>query len=267
MQKPKFGSQSLSGIAHWQREIGTDNSIYAMGKRGNIITPHSVEIHRYSPANTNFTNPDVVASFNLKKTSYVHSFSITENYVIFICYNVILKPSLTCLMKNHFHGAECMEVLENEQADVFVINLKTGEVKEMTGDVLFSLHQINAYETNDGEEIVLDLSPTDELGLKEYPILEKMLNPPEHSDSEDTSTTGIHEVTRYRINIQTNEVSSETFPNLQKNTTLGKYVNRFDFGVINEAYRGKEVLITISKYPNKVKSIKLNSTVISLQIF
>ena len=94
-----------------------------------------------------------------------------------------------------------------------------------------------------------------------------MLNPPEHSDSEDTSTTGIHEVTRYRINIQTNEVSSETFPNLQKNTTLGKYVNRFDFGVINEAYRGKEVLITISKYPNKVKSIKLNSTVISLKIF
>ena len=160
-------------------------------------------------------------------------------------YPVIIKPSLACIMKNKFHAMECVEVLENELTDIFVVNLKSKDVTEMSAKTLFSLHHINAYELKDGKEIVLDLSPTDEMSLKEYPILKKMLNPPEHSYSDDTSTCGKDEVTRYLINLETNEVRSETFPNLLKNATNGRYVNKFDWAVINEAYRGKKV-ITIS---------------------
>merc|ERR1712203_33339 len=36
LMKPKFGSDSLTGVTHWQREPGTDNSIYPLGKRGHI---------------------------------------------------------------------------------------------------------------------------------------------------------------------------------------------------------------------------------------
>ena len=113
----------------------------------------------------------------------VHSFSITENYAIYLSPPVIMGGGTRCLLENRFHIMECVEVLSGSQTDVYIVNLKTGEVTEMSGDILFSMHHINAYETNDGKEIVLDLSPTDELGLKEYPLLKFMLNPPENSTS------------------------------------------------------------------------------------
>ena len=48
--------------------------------------------------------------------------------------------------------------------------MKSGEVQTMQTEALFSLHHINAYETKDGSEIVLDLSHTDPFGLR-YDIL------------------------------------------------------------------------------------------------
>ena len=44
--------------------------------------------------------------------------------------------------------------------------MKTGEVKEMHSQTLFSQHHVNAYETEDGKEILLDLSPSDPFGLR-----------------------------------------------------------------------------------------------------
>ena len=44
--------------------------------------------------------------------------------------------------------------------------MKTGEVKEMHSQTLFSQHHVNAYETKDGKEILLDLSPSDPFGLR-----------------------------------------------------------------------------------------------------
>jgi beta-carotene 15,15'-monooxygenase/beta,beta-carotene 9',10'-dioxygenase len=70
-----------------------------------------------------------------------------------------------------------------------------------------------------------------------------MLNPPENSTSWDTSTCGTNEVTRYKINIETNEVVSSTFPNILQGQSTGRFVNKFDMGVINEAYRGQKYCI------------------------
>ena len=66
-------------------------------------------------------------------------------------------------MANHFHVTDCIEVLE-EQTDVFIVNLKTGEVQEMQGDIVFSLHHVNAYEK--GDEIIIDLSPSAKFALR-----------------------------------------------------------------------------------------------------
>jgi carotenoid cleavage dioxygenase-like enzyme len=145
------------------------------------------------------------------------------------------------MMKERFHILECTEVLEDEETDIYVVNLKTKEVRELSANVLFAMHHINAYEINNGAEIVLDLSPTDELALKTYPVLDNMMNPTENSTSDDTSTCGAHEVTRYHINLETNEVTPTTFPNLLTASTGSRFINKFDMGVINEAFRGREV--------------------------
>ena len=67
-----------------------------------------------------------------------------------------------------------------------------------------------------------------------------MLNPPEISEGFNGSTCGNEELTRYRINLKEGTVEGSTFPN-GMNSVLARYVNKFDFPTINEAYRGKEV--------------------------
>ena len=93
----------------------------------------------------------------------IHSFSITENYVIFLYSPVVAQATPPCLMAHYFHVTDCIEVLE-EQTDIFVMNLKTGEVEEMQGDIVFTLHHVNAYEK--GDEIILDVSPATAYGLR-----------------------------------------------------------------------------------------------------
>ena len=44
------------------------------------------------------------------------------------------------------------------------MSLATGEVQEIQGDVVFSLHHVNAYEN--GDEIVIDLAPSKEFALR-----------------------------------------------------------------------------------------------------
>ena len=180
-----------------------------------------------------YSKPEVIGTFKPHKMSMIHSFSITENYVIFL-YNNVVAQSTTCLMANHFHVTDCIEVLD-EQTDVFVMNLKTGEVQEMQADIVFSLHHVNAYEK--GDEIIIDLSPSAEFALRDYTSLENILNPPE----EDEGINASDELTRVTINLQTRQVSSEThFTGIDSELT--RYAQKFDFPTINEAYRGKEVL-------------------------
>ena len=102
----------------------------------------------------------------------------------------------------------------------------------------FFLHHINAYEIEDGQEIILDLSPSDPYALRDYLSLENMLNPPEFSNG--TTPMAGAEVTRYHIYLDTGSVEATTFPNLLNGS---RYINAFDFPTINEAYRGKEVCL------------------------
>ena len=139
---------------------------------------------------------------------------------------------------NNFHIMECIKELKDENTDIYVVNLKTKDVKELSAKTRFAMHHINAYEINDGNEIVLDMSPVKPMFMKEYPLLKKLLNPPEYSQNTIVLND---EITRYHINLETKAVTELKFPNLLKNATTSRYVNNFDLGTINEAYRGQKV--------------------------
>ena len=87
----------------------------------------------------------------------------------------------------------------------------------------------------------MDLSPSDPFGLREYVKIENMMNPPPISKG-NVSASGGAEVTRYHFHLDTGSVEATGFPNLL-NGDMSRYVNQFDFPTINEAYRGKEVII------------------------
>ena len=168
----------------------------------------------------------------------VHSFSITENFAVIFYYPVTLETG-TCLIINNFHGMECLKILEDQLTDIFIINLKTKESYEIAAETLFSIHHINAYEINDGSEIVLDMCTNDPSFLKEYTLMTNILNPPQFSNG---SINLSNEIIRYTINIENQKLTSSRFPNVMSGTNR-RYVNNFDLPTINEDYRGRKVII------------------------
>ena len=117
---------TISGCAHWMREVGTDNSIYFNFKKG-FTGPPWVEVLRYRPENS-FQSPEVVASFKPTKFSYIHSFSITENYAVFLFYPVVIDPKR--YPESNFHVFELFDGSNaTDTTDVFVVNLNNGDVK------------------------------------------------------------------------------------------------------------------------------------------
>ena len=78
------------------------------------------------------------------------------------------------------------------------------------------------------------------LTLRDYVALENMLNPPNISIGTNGSTCGDKDVTRYTIDLNALTISAQTFPNTLDDS-VARYINKFDFPTINEAYRGKEV--------------------------
>ena len=107
-------------------------------KAGGILSNDYVEVQRFTPDNRDYAKPEVVATFTPHKNSAVHSFQVTESYAIFLYPALTYDTSLGCLIPNGFHALECMIYLEDEPTDIFVVNLKTGEVQEIQVYFLFN---------------------------------------------------------------------------------------------------------------------------------
>jgi len=226
---------TLTGCAHWMREPGTDNSINFQMKKG-LTGPPWVEVQRYRPEDT-YQTPQVVATFTPTRPSYIHSFSVTENYVIFFFYPVIIDSKK--IFRSNFHVFELFDGgNKTDLTDIFVVHLKSGQVDGpfKTG-YAYSAHHANAYEKSK-DELVVDLNPTPFENLREYLRLVNMLNPPAAGEPQ-VSTAEDQELTRYTINTATGKVDVSQFPN----TINSRYINTFDFPMINEDYRGKKYCI------------------------
>jgi len=226
MEYPAMWPFPMTGCAHWMRELGTDNSINFRMMKG-LSGPPYLEVHRYRPEDT-YQTPQVIGSFVPKKKSMIHSFSITKNFAIFFFYPAGVDGKR--IFEAAFHIFELLEWMEGEQTDVYVMDLRTGEVQEFETEPTYSAHHANAYE--DGEELVVDLCPTPYINMRDYLSLENQLNPPELSRG--VATTAGQEFTRYRIAPATATVTSHSFPN----TIDSRFINSFDFPTINEGYRG-----------------------------
>jgi len=228
MLYPSSWPATLSGCAHWMREVGTDNSINFQRKKG-LTGPPYVEVLRYKPED-DYATPEVVATFVSKKVSSIHSFSITENYAIFFFYPLIIDAKK--IFTADFHVFELLTWLENEPTEVYVVNLKTGEITEFETASMFSVHHANAYE-NGQNEIIIDICHSPYKNMKDYFTLQNILNPPEVVEDK-SSTKEQTEFKRYTINMKHKNITAITFPN----TIKSKFINNFDFPTINEDYRG-----------------------------
>lgn len=95
------------------------------------------------------TSRKLLARHEVSEPSYMHDFSITENYVILTAYPLVVNPIDLLNPKYSFIGAHRWE--PDRRTTVYIFDKKTGElVSALDTQAMFAFHHINAFEGKDG---------------------------------------------------------------------------------------------------------------------
>ena len=117
---------------------------------------HSYNIYK---VHENSTRRELVATLPVREPSYMHSFAITENYIVLTGFPLVFNPMSAMLSGKA--PKDCLEWKPERGTHFLVINKRTGEaLAEYRSEAFFAFHHINAYE-QDGK-IVVDIAATDE---------------------------------------------------------------------------------------------------------
>ncbi len=104
----------------------------------------------------------LVAKVPVREPAYMHSFAITENYVVLVEFPLVVNPLRLALGGKSF--IESYRWRPERGTRVTVVDKRTGESRDAgTCAPMFSFHHVNAFE-RDGE-IVLDLVAYDDASI------------------------------------------------------------------------------------------------------
>jgi carotenoid cleavage dioxygenase-like enzyme len=110
-------------------------AIVGMGK-------HSIIVYR---VNKNTNTREQIATIKVKKLPYIHSFTVTENYII------LAAAPFTWELANIMAAKPVMNSLKwspHDGTTLYVIGLSNHKVTEYNTDAFFAFHHINGYEAN-----------------------------------------------------------------------------------------------------------------------
>ncbi|MDZ4763581.1 MAG: carotenoid oxygenase family protein [Chloroflexota bacterium] len=136
-----------------------------------------------------------VGSVPSKTPAYVHSFGMTENYVILAEFSFVL-PSALSIVFGDKPFIDNYRWQPEQGARFHLVDKATGKVRTVETDAFFAFHHINAYEraTDSGGEIVLDVSAYPDASLIETLMLKRLRAP--------DASVEMGRLRRYRIPLQ-----------------------------------------------------------------
>ncbi|MGB1249707.1 MAG: carotenoid oxygenase family protein [Candidatus Promineifilaceae bacterium] len=103
-----------------------------------------------------------LSQIKVGQPGYVHSFGMTENYLILAEFPFVVNPLKILLSGKPF--IENFAWKPGQGTRFLIVDKNTGElVREVKGDACFSFHHINAFE--DGDDIILDMSTYEDAQL------------------------------------------------------------------------------------------------------
>jgi carotenoid cleavage dioxygenase-like enzyme len=172
-----------------------------------------------------------------KRISYVHSFSLTPNYLIFIEYPFYWNITEIILSTNILPS---MKWEPNSFANIMVINLKTNEVeKTFETEPFFSFHHVNAYEDDDGN-INLDLIAYNDSSCIDKFYMDNLLN---------NATFPGGYLSRFHLDMYNNKY--------YRYNILGTNLN-FEMPSINNEYRGEYYNYVYGMTTNSLVKVNIN---------
>jgi beta,beta-carotene 9',10'-dioxygenase len=140
-----------------------------------------------------------IAEMSVSEPAYMHSFAMTERYIVLTEQPLVVKPTDLLLSGRPFIENYRWEA---ERGTTFiVVDRHSGElVGRYATEAFFTFHHVNAYE-EDGE-IVLDASASDDAGVIQDFYLDKLRS--------GQRPTSIPQLRRYRIPVGGGKVTGET---------------------------------------------------------
>ena len=239
-QSGMFVFLSFLSSAHPLPEFGTSNPITFVSSvslvpgiksRITLVRIKSMDIR------------EEIAHWSLDRVPYMHSFSVTENYVI-----IFAAPFYVNVVNMIRYAAPVkgLDWKENDPTIIYIVNIKSGKVTTLNTDNIFTMHHINAFEK--GKEIIVDISsyPNPNF-VKNLEV--NILRDPKKRNSFDAHAY----FRRYIINLSKTSVAYEPIPP-SKNVPFS---NNLDLPTINEHYRSKDycyVYGTVLKIDNSTLS-------------
>jgi beta,beta-carotene 9',10'-dioxygenase len=114
----------------------------------------------------------VIASIPVKEPGYMHSFAITERYVVLVEHPIVVNPIKIVLSGRPF--IENYRWEPERGTRYLVVDKAAGELRSIHhGPANFIFHHVNAWE--EGEEIVMDASVYEDAGIISSLYLDELL--------------------------------------------------------------------------------------------
>ena len=201
-----FDPQSLNTtgtFTYEDRLVGQMTTVHPHIDKANHLAYNLVtHFHRISHYNLyvlkNGRNPKQIASMPVKKPAYMHSFGMSENYIILAEFPLVVNSlSLLLWLKPYIENYQWKP---QNGTKFTIINKHTGEIEgRYEFDPFFAFHHINAFEQ--GNEIIVDMAAYPDAGIIESFYLQSLKNP-------DTKLPfGL--LKRFRIPLQGKNITSE----------------------------------------------------------
>lgn len=160
---------------------------------------------------------EVIAKVPVDMPSYMHSFAMTEHYLILTEFPFVVSP-LDLLIKTQpfIHNF----VWQPERGTRFlVIERSSGKIiSEMITEPFFSFHHANAYEIENGREMIIDIAAYPDISLMPdtFPQASAMVNKPDW----------LGRLMRYHLSLNKNEIRSEVL--LEKQVEYPRIDDKLD---------------------------------------
>ena len=172
----------------------------------------------------NVNKRQIVAQWPVDKVPYMHSFSVTEHYVIFFASPFYVN---TLKMIKYAEPIDSLDWHGDEDATVYVVNIKTGHVTPIKTNNMFTMHHVNAFEESE-TQITVDLSSYPSPAFVQNLKIEILRDPIKRNQFDAHAL-----LKRYRIDLETNSMTMQTFES-SIDVPFAAYI---DMPTLNEEYR------------------------------
>lgn len=152
-----------------------------------------------------------IAKIPVREPCYMHSFALTENFIILVEFPLTIKPLAAILGGKA--PMQCLNWKPQKGTNFLVVNKHSGKlVARFHSEAFFAFHHINAYEQGDGIAIDIAASAQPDLMYKSYLKLLRAA-----TQSEDHP---LAEYRRYHLPLHSNTRSTEVGYELLSNRPI-----------------------------------------------